>query len=416
MLLNIDDSLILYGLDISNPEEPVAIEYPDDLQLEGTSGDLYLEGGYAWVTHGSNLSMVDVDPPEEAHVLDQWSLRESRRLRHPLVVNNHVLVRGWYPVVLLSLELDENLGMNFADSLSMPTGVGYGGYFQNGDILYQALQNGGLMAVDLTDPSNLNESYLWDPVKRFYRAGILDGRLLTSNEQDGVGIYDLSMDNSLPHLSDLLPEGEESGALRVFGEDYAIVSWSHWSPDDGGWFELDEISYQVATINPDNPDQLELRGQIGSDNIRFMETNGDITYGIEVDIRDDSTYLSLVVFDINDPDNPELEGSTIIQGHVNAFHYQDDHLYLEKADIFGFGLIEVFDVSIPTEPGSIGEMDIQFDWNRELIFRDNRMIVSQGFAERVITVHDLDDPLNPELVMEFVHDGGGVGLLDYKDG
>ncbi|MDP8207938.1 MAG: T9SS type A sorting domain-containing protein [Candidatus Electryonea clarkiae] len=404
---NSDEEYEFSCWDISDPEEPVERFFPEGFNLElEYFGDLDIQNGIAAITYGSSLTLINIDPPESAEILDTWNFDDNRSIRYPVFIDDHVLVRGWMSYVLLSLSFDENYNITLADSVQMNYG-GHGGYCLQGNNLALAAGNKGLITIDLTDPENLDDPVTFDPVDRYYTGSRFGTALLVNNVEAGISVFDDDSDTDLPFEEVFLREGYIGGSVLSSSEDIAVVSW--WDGVyEGEGFTPAAYTLQLITPNPEDQSQPVLRGIIPSTSSRFSNPTQDAVYAVS----DDEGEFSLEVFDISDIDSPMLEEiieltDVVYSGKPSV---NGDYLYLALSTIFEERKLIIYSIEDPLHPDEIGDIEIHrsviYD---NIVFSGNKMFLQDYFD---IRIYSIEDPENPEEIGTISNQPGSYHALD----
>ncbi len=165
-------------------------------------------------------------------------------------------------------------------------------------------------------------------------------------------------------LVDSVPMSNVPDRVRVRG-DYAYVTGS------GG----------LCTIDISDPSDATLVSQFSPDIFEFMPT--------DLDLREDDSLLYIAdlssiwpaywsafsVYNVADPENPSLWGRFPLVAYVADVKVQGDYAYVSQ----GSCGLEVFDISDPTAPDSVGRYQTPSDWVNSI----------QSFAGRTAIQGDL---------------------------
>jgi len=246
----------------------------------------------------------------------------------------------------------------------------------------------GLATVDVSDPVNplhLRNSYLGTP-GRALDLYIDLPHLYLADDVAGIHIFEIATNPNVPDYLSTYDTADDARGIAAEGG-IAVVADDFGAPDDwAGLLFLD-------AVDPRNPELLGTYPTGGT-------CNGGILDG-------DRAYVGqgrqgFVIVDIADPRDPSTVSSfTDSIGFVNAMAIREPILAVANR---WRGLLTV-DVSDPSSPSYLGEVDTGREVTRVTISNDMAYVVDGDF--RAI---DLSDPSSPTVVSSYDTESFSVDL------
>ena len=350
----------LVVLKIDNPAKPV---------FAGRFDSGYASG----ITQIDNLVYL-VDDTEGVYVLD---------VSNPKAINQVGMmptsVGGWElsvtevyerPVVAYRQRLfiaDQSWGITIIDAAD-PGNIKRIGHYQtpapeslvdisvSDGLAYIIGKDGGFRILDISDPLKISEVAYDDARKNLFTqnptALILDGHYAyISDSNYPFHIYDISDPSKPVQAGAVFDEAASDGAFDIAkAGDYIFLSgWGlkdAFYPGNGIWV--------IDVSNPNDPQAVKF---VDVPNERWsLDIKGEALYAMDGSMDEkDPEPLSLRVFDISDPINPEASGTypvPIQPLSPSDLRVAGDHLYLSLSMQ---GLM-AYDISDPLKPVEIGTL------------------------------------------------------------
>ncbi|MEC4819754.1 MAG: DUF4347 domain-containing protein, partial [Scytonema sp. PMC 1069.18] len=127
-----------------------------------------------------------------------------------------------------------------------------------------------------------------------------------------------------------------------------------------------------------------------------------------------ATAAGLQIFDISDPDDPKFTGNATIPG--SAYDTAVDDQYAYVAD-FDTGFLEIYDITNPGSPTSIGRYDTGSGRAYDVYVKENIAYVtsykpgeSADSYDQELQIVDISDRSNPVFIGSYNLDGYGLGV------
>ncbi|MBZ0263381.1 T9SS type A sorting domain-containing protein [bacterium] len=335
------ESFLTFSLD--DPDHPVLTS---QIPLSNNPRGLAVQGNYAYVAaRDYGLIVVDISTPEA-----------------PVAVNELFLAGESWSVIV------------------------------EGDIAYVASMHGGLHIIDVTTPPDpaLIQTVHYDNEHVFpHDLALRDNFLHLAMFRGGLMVLDVSDPfNPIQRGSVEFPNQENQGRN----------DWIQYLTLDKTYaYIVNSTGGLITIVDTSDPDHLDVRGSAGP-----LYVSTEITlYNSYVLVADGGFFDSMAVFDVSDPDNPELIeefypdrlGPTYthfrgIETHEQEYAYCSDYTSYSVGDdinYYRYGLTTL-DISNPSEPVVTAYFA---PWNgySGVYYQDNHAyLISSGISVRVVDV------------------------------
>jgi hypothetical protein len=222
----------------------------------------------------------------------------------------------------------------------------------------------GIRVINISDPYNLSEVEFFEMARMLNDIVISEGYAFVSEANQGLRIIDLSDPNNLEEIGSY-DTGIRVEEITIEG-DYAYVSADH----DG--FQIIDISDLT------NPVQIGLYGGYGG--VRDLEINNGYLYlaaGAE----------NLLILDVTDPTNPEEVG--VYETEEGIFHItiNNDKAYVDVDHTF----FQIVDISDPLNPVGQGSLN-KYGKANDVAIQNGYAFFDCGNAMQIIDISDVEDP------------------------
>ena len=383
-------------INISDPLDPVHME---------SSGALYPPTGISWVDdhlYITNFGLtILVDPPNE----EPMQVAETITLQGYANGGGVVAFDDYCYVPTKASSPDWNGGLdiikkpthNFRTTHNVYNVAGYAvDLAARGDYAYVLDYDGGVIAVDLTDGSVVDED--WYGGADFSSIELWGDYLLVTEEYHGLVVYEIVADDDIEYLSDIdLPDSDGHLDVAARGQ-YAYVA----------------ADKKVQIVNLSTPSSPSEAGEIDDfpyEYVHGVDVSGDILY---VAVKSDDGYLSVSAYDLGD--NPVVPQLLSVVEIVGLDAYSDNveaagHMVYLSGPA-GLLITDFYDPENPvvksllpyncSNPG----LCVSGDW------------VYTSSSQDGVRVVDASDPENPELVGHIasqVDSDDAYGVLVHED-
>ncbi|MDP8208965.1 MAG: T9SS type A sorting domain-containing protein [Candidatus Electryonea clarkiae] len=303
--------------------------------------DIKVVDNLAYVATGNTgLQIVDVSDPENLAIVGYNELNGAWRVE---IVGDNAYVVGYQQFSIISISDPEN------PELVGSCGLTEGGedLVIEGDYAYLACRSSGLQIVDISDPSNL----------------------------EMVGYEG--------------PDGQWARDVVVSG-DYAYLACGAWCGD----FDEGEGGLWIVDVsNIENPSD-----------ILFIEMMDCFSVALIEGYLFVDNYDTLLVFSIDDPEDPQEIGSLVVPNSIWGFELCNEYVFMNT---FRDEVVHIASVADPTNPELVGSINIPEWENRISVVNELAFIVSTHIFDRdnKMRIFDLRDIEQPELVNHIERNG-----------
>ncbi len=249
-----------------------------------------------------------------------------------------------------------------------------------GDYAYVVNSNGGLVVLDVTDPTTPDLAGYYDTASNAIGVALAGNYAYVADGSSGLQVVDISDPTN--------PFGAGSVVTVGAGMDVAVAGDHVYVADGAGGLQVVDVSA------PPSP-SLVGAGVLSSD-ARDVAVAGDYVYVAD---RLDG----LLVYDVSDPALPSLVGSYDTAQSMYGVAVVGDYAYVAYA---GSGLL-VLDVSDPTDPAPAGSYSAAGS-AREVVVSGNFAYMAS--FDGGLQVIDVTDPTNPVGVQSYATAGSAQGL------
>ncbi len=231
--------------------------------------------------------------------------------------------------------------------------------------------NGGVRMIDVTDPAGIFERISYDTVGSSESLQLFSSGIAVADGNGGVSV--------------VLPPDIENPA--ILGVTDASQTY--------GSFVKEDILYIAGKFGFYSL-QVESDGSLVS-----LTANGDADSG-DVVVMGDYAFIAagalesqeLFVIDVSDPNDLSNAISIDCENRPMYMDYWGDYLYLGE----GNAGVEVFDISEPEAPVSLGLIPVNRDARIVATFRDRLYVADYAYG---LLVYDIEDPTNPVFLNDF---------------
>ncbi|MDP8207936.1 MAG: T9SS type A sorting domain-containing protein [Candidatus Electryonea clarkiae] len=402
-----EGSLFIWDItDLENIPEPYVIDGITDNQHWG---DLSVEDGIAAVTLGSTLRLIDINPPESSEIIAFYNHHGRTQLYCP-VINGHNIFTFSFDFrsapIINSYRLNEESDLVLSDYAFLTYVNTYlQGMKWHEGAMFQIEESQGLKYVPVNDEGEFGEVYTWDPVDDFRNAVKLGEMLIFNNGWENLSLFDGNLNDELILRDIFNPEGMRSSHIIASNDDVGLLYTTSANPET-----YYENEFYLITPDHDNPQTIELGGLIQTSNATYLSTiQNDILY-----TRNHGHFCDII--DISDVDNPEVVSSFEMAtnaGQMQLFSSENCLLVLEDYVLYSYHQITIYDISDPLEPVQVSSIDSIVPYQLPKLDDGFLFLKDENYTW---TVYSLEDPANPEIVMEIEHEEAVGQVLDYFNG
>ena len=301
-----------------------------------------------------------------------------------------VYVRGDYAYVadywegLQIIDVSDPTDPQETGSFDTP-GTAYG-VFVSGDYAYVADFQSGLRIIDISDPENPDEVGSFDTPGRAYAVYVVDDHAYVADGTSGLRIIDVSNPAEPGEVGSYNTPGQSFDVFVV--DNYAYVA------DQTEGLRIIDVS------NPEAPDE-----------IGYYETVNR-AYGIYV--VGDYAYVTNVtdglrVIDVSSPEDPQEAGDNNTPGEAYGVYVFGDYAYV--AD--GAAGLRVIDITNPEEPSEVDGFDTPEFAINVFILGDYAYVADEGEGIRILDISYYLPPA-PEIVVTPVALDFGPVVVDVE--
>jgi hypothetical protein len=357
-----DDGPGLLIIDISNPAAPSLV---GSYNTSGRAFGVEVAGDYAYVADGwAGLTVVDVSNPAAPSLAGNYDTPGNART---------IDVEGSYAYIA-----DRGGGGLQIVDISDPTlptlagsyhpGTDTWGVEVSGNVAYLGATSAGVVAVDITDPTN--PSHLGTVAAGSARQLDVDGDYAYVAGYDALYVIDIS-DPSNPLSIDSFITAGIANDVAVAGEHSFVANGT--------------LGIKVIDIC-DRVGPIAVGRYIPSGRGRGVAVAGDYAYIAS----SGSGYAGFHVIDISDPADPSITG---VYNTYSAYGVAVSGDYACLAS--GYDGFRMIDISDPTNPSSVGHFDTLSYYALSVAVSGKYAHVA--YRELGLFVIDISDPTSPSL-------------------
>jgi len=373
----------LHIFDISNPVNPVWVNVVTmpDLELYDEIRSFELIDGIAycaWDSHG--LVMVDVDPPETAHVVKQVEL--DKRADQISVSGGHAFIRGEQKLRIVDVDPiesaymlpgNDDLGSHLGSSI-----MAHNGY------VYLGLASYGIDIYDVDPPESASLVHHIDVDEYAFNFTIKNNYLLVAAGLDGMYVIDITNPETASIVDTVGGDAGYFLSIMVDGNTACLAGIDYPSSDPPK-----EASLTFFDIT--DPLSITQLGQIApKSTVSHLDLQNGYCYAFDI-------AYGLQVIDY------EPMGSIDYTGDFNSITYSNfvtsdgDYLYVLGGSA---APMKVLDFTIPDNPTIVGEWQPSWEFNMDsMTIWDNYAFIC-GYSNQ-IAVLDITNPANPVFITDF---------------
>ncbi len=373
------------GLHIYDVSDPAMPQWVNWLKLGKYNPNFTINEGYAFVGCTDGLLVVDVDPPEQAHITHVIDPDESA---YVFKIRGNYLYTVWGNLNVIDITSPENAAI--VSTMDLP-GAGYDLAFIDENHAYITDSEAGILLVDISDPLN---PFIVDTIETSILPKCLtpkDGLVYCVVDSCYFYVLDLDPFDQPKIVANCKLWGNCSMlySLEIIGE-YAFVSTKY----DG--LEIINISNPLA---PTVVRKVDIPGNCGrawfKDGLAFVTDAFD----------------AITVVDIDPPLESKIIGNALNCRHIDDIKFVDDIAYTSARPGLRVFKCESFEdieylksVNLPIKPNSVE--------NREIIVSDGYVYRMSADGFNIINA----DPYSSEGLIKTIEIADDVSVFDVSDG
>lgn len=381
-------------VDISTPANPTEVGHA----LEAASGNVTIDGNYAYVANLAGLRIVDISTPTDPTELGAYDTPGTA---------SDVVIAGGYAYIA-----DEDGGLRIVDISEPSSPVEVGSYDIQGNVedvavagayAYVADKDGGLRVVDVSTPAGPTEVGSYDTPGFVNDVAIVDDLAYVAAGSDGLWVVDVSTIFNPKEVGSHDTPGIAS-KITVAADDPQDHTYAYVADGEGG-VRIVDVSM------PTHPRE-----------VGFYDTPGSTSdvavaggYAYIGDYSYDSYSHGLQVVDISAPAHPKEAGYYRVRGAIKAVAVApgapQGHTYAYVA-AYDWG-VNVVDITNPHNPVAVGVFSTA-GWNVDIAVAEGAL---QGHTyayvaarENGLQVVDVSVPSNPRAVGNALDSATGVAV------
>ncbi|MFH0793447.1 MAG: carboxypeptidase regulatory-like domain-containing protein, partial [bacterium] len=296
-------------------------------------GPVVLEGKYACIGEGSNLTVLDVSDPSDPQLVSRKLLPGSLR---GLVISDSLAYVFDDSSQLFIVDISVPATPEIVSTYALPSNAT--GVAVSGSLVYVADGSSGLRILDVTDPAAAAEVGSYESGSQSLGVAVSGSLAYLADDIAGLEILDVS-DPSTPLVAGVYDAGYPALSV-VLTESIAFVVFDTSQDQTPDTRRLDLLDLTDAA----SPQLLS--SYSSAHGIRSVTVSGDRVYiqnaGVTAGIFD--------ILDIADPRNPALLGSYSSSDAANGLAASGSVVYVTDEG----GRFRIVDVSNPSEPNEQG--------------------------------------------------------------
>ncbi len=378
-----DDNNLIRVFDVSdseNPEEAGIFIYDEGIR------DVAAQGNYAFATVSSGFLVIDVSEIEDMQVVTLLELEDWGGSRI-FLTDNFACVSDRHNIYLIDI--------------SDPTQPDVCGIIEGqdrrrrydvaatDDMVYVTDGNNGLKIFDVTDISEPQEIWSFQPLGHILDVELRGSHAFLAAEKGGLKVVDISNPEHPAEVGSCSFPGEAS-ALTL-DSDYAYIA----TGEEG-----------LRILNISDPEDPFVAGSYDSSDV------------YDVALVDDFAYLTgqrfyFYILDISDPTEPSLIDTCWLTIGTHSWNVAaaGNHLYLTDGRMgdwnLEWGNLNIYDITTPDEPELVGQLET-YHLLKTVVVEDNIAYIyfledigCQGPESAGILIADVSDPTTPRLMSEY---------------
>ncbi len=377
----------LHFIDISNLQDPVLIssfEMPNSLEsITGYAGYLYV------ATHANGVYVIDISDCENPEIID--TLDEQWELKDATIHNDHLYINSWlYDDMVIYgkiniYDIEQPGSPNLISTIERDSEFS-DIYFEN-DILYTANDYYGLVAYDISQPTN--------PVSIINQAFELDFDYVSATSVCALE------GTSVICLGSYLVRADISNPDNTFILDKYSIPRESFSVECEGNLAYIGLQLGFQVLDYTNPDFPVMRGGINDhlvvNGIKDMCHNGGYVYLASASCG------RISIIDVSNPDSVYCAGY-YSDGlfSVRAVDVRDTLLFAIMTTGLPFRIINVAD---PANPVVLGGCETNNGIVYDMALDGNYVYALCHTGVSIINIEDL---ANPELIASYNSQSGFV--------
>ena len=374
-------------IDISDPENPIAVGFSDN--SIGSSLGLALQDDFAFLVDNTynnteKLLIYNISDPNNPR---QISSMEFENINNVVVQDDFAIVSGHYGQIEIidvsNPESPERLGGYQTEDKIMAVAV-------DGDIAYVAAYPAGLKIVGFSDPSQPVEIGSIETLDEGWDIAISGDYAYVINVFSGLQIIDIS-DPGEPINVDYDRLERSTWNVAVNGD---LLFFDPHTYSNNADERLNELAIMDIT-NPEEPEMLNMYDYNG-DWVHDIVAHDDFVYHTGATSEFSEPYLGII--DISDPSNPELTSEIIREGWIEDVVLSGNTAYL-AAGTAGLIVIDITDPASPTEMGRFDDPDAAVAID---LYENYAFITDSLNGIYIIDISNSDNPEFVELIELFM--------------
>jgi hypothetical protein len=409
-LSSLTQGLIIY--DVTNPEHPIWVNTVD---TPGASAAVFVTGGYAYVAecdYQACLQIIDIDPPENAHIVKSVSNVSSENI---FVADGYAYVSEPIKIIDIDPPEDAHIVKTFY------TQGNTGNIQVIGDYAYVAGFYQGLHILDINPPES---AYIVNTVDtpRNAEGVFVYGGYAYVKSNDPVYVIDIDPPESAHIVTSVDIPAEDvyiTGGyayVATLNEGFLIididplglahiVNTVDINARDvyvtGGYAYIVDIASQLRIIDINPPENAYIVNPVRSIGAA-TDVYADGNYGY---VRDSCS--GLMILDINSPENTICINAVNIPGTAYDFHVESGYAYviaITGYPVYNYSL-QIIDIDPPESADIVNSIDIN-NANRVYVQGEYAYVTSLSGSLLII---DIDPPENAYVVNSV---DGSSGFMD----
>jgi len=370
----LENSLVIF--DISNPLNPVWVNF---VSVLNSSTGVYVSNGYAYVVGNSfYLSIIDIDPPESAHVVKYVATPDYDFISGVCVSNGFAFVTEVdYGLRIIDIDPPESAYI----VKSVPTSGSAIRVCVSNGFAYVASGYHGLQIIDIDPPES---AYIVKSVDDIYFA----------TDVYVSGSFAYVTDGYVNKLEIVDIDPPESANIVKTVNTHVQGKRIHIS--DGYAYLVDDYGYGFEIIDIDPP--------ASAYTVKYSETP---SFGQGVFVSGDYAYVadlySLQIIDINPPESADIVKTIDSTYDARWAHISGDYAYATE-----YNALKIIDINPPEDANIIKSIDLPFDINGIHVSGDYAYVVSESDGLQII---DISPPESAYIVKSVDTPGYAKGVF-----
>jgi hypothetical protein len=352
---------VLHIIDIDPPESPVLINTISGLD----ANDVFVSGDYAYVA-GNGFSVLDITPPETASIVDSLSFTS---LCMCVYVQGSYAYVGFNPGTLLIVDVSNPASISSVKTVVTPESTG--DVFISGNYAYVANNYGGFSIIDINPPASAYVVSTTETYNMADKITVLNDHAFVTGLESGLSIYDVTP--SMP-VSLITRTGQLGNPQYVCSSSgYAYVTST-----------VTSCAYNnFSIIDIRSPSNVKQSGCLEVPFAGAFDISGDYAYV--------STSDTMQILDINPPESVNLVKSLNLGNGLNDIEVSNGFAYAVNQQ----GLV-IVDIDPPGSESIVKVVPLASDRPGSVCIDGNYAYIAVG--EFGIQAVDISDPATAHVV------------------